>query len=102
MVAYESLKLKEKFNWVIPKVVVVAYRCSCLQELFIMKFNLEFKWGFTKVAVTRADHLQEKCSSFLFKLFGLVLSLVSAISVIFVFVTERTITERFYSWFINS
>ena len=59
MVAYESLKIKEKFNWVIPKVVVVAYQSGCLRELFITKFNLQFKWGFTKVAVTRADHLQE-------------------------------------------
>ena len=38
---------------------MVTYQSGCLQELFITKFNLHFKWGFTKVAVTRADHLQE-------------------------------------------
>ena len=47
MVAYESLKTKEKSSWVIPKVVAVAQRSSW--ELFIIKFKLQFKRGFTEV-----------------------------------------------------
>ena len=54
MVAYESLKTKEKSNWVIPKVVAVAYESGRLRELFIKEFEWHFKWGFTKVVVTRA------------------------------------------------
>ena len=59
MVAYKSLKTKEKSNWVIPKVITVAYRSGRLWELFIIKFKLQFKWGFAKVVVTRAGRLQE-------------------------------------------
>ena len=36
--AYESLKTKDKFSWVIPKVVTDKYRSSRLRELFITKF----------------------------------------------------------------
>ena len=35
VVAYESLKAKEKSGWVIPKVVESTYESSRLQELFI-------------------------------------------------------------------
>ena len=52
MVAYESLKTKEKS------------KSGCgrgrLRELFITKFKSQFKRGFTKVVVTRADCLQER------------------------------------------
>ena len=51
MVAYYSLKTKEKSSWVIPKVVAVAYGSGCLQEVFITKCNSQFKQGFTKVVV---------------------------------------------------
>ena len=57
MVAYESLKTKEKSSWVIPKVVVVAYGSGRLRELFIKEFEFLFKQGFTKVLVTRAGRL---------------------------------------------
>ena len=59
MVAYKSLKTKEKFSWVIPTVVAVAYDSGRLRELFITKFTSQFKWGFAKVVVTRAGRLQE-------------------------------------------
>ena len=59
MVTYKSLKTKEKSSWVIPKVVVVAYRSGRLRELFITKFKSQFKRGFTKVVVTRAGRLRE-------------------------------------------
>ena len=55
MVAYESLKTKEKSSWVIPKVVVVTYRIGRLRDLFITKF----KRGFTNVVVTRVGRLRE-------------------------------------------
>ena len=54
MVAYESLKTKEKSSWVIPKVVAVAYGSGLLSELFITKYKSQFKRGSTKVIVTRA------------------------------------------------
>ena len=57
MVAYKSLKTKEKSSWVIQK--VVAYGNGCLQELFNAKFKSQFKWGFAKVVVTRAGRLRE-------------------------------------------
>ena len=59
MVAYKSLKTKEKSSWVIPKVVAVAYGSGHLQEFFIAKFKSQFKWGFAKVVVTRAGRLRE-------------------------------------------
>ena len=59
MVAYYSLKTKEKSSWVIPKVVAVAYGSGCLQEVFITKCNSQFKQGFTKVVVPRAGRLRE-------------------------------------------
>ena len=59
MVAYKSLKTKEKSSWVIPKVVEVAYWSGCLRELFITKFKSQFKWDFAKVVVTRAGRLRE-------------------------------------------
>ena len=59
MVAFESLKTKEKSSLVIPKVVAVAFRSSRLQELFITKFKSQFKRGFTKVVLTRAGRLEE-------------------------------------------
>ena len=55
MVAYYSLKTKEKSSWVIPKVVAVAYKT----EVFITKCNSQFKQGFTKVVVPRAGRLRE-------------------------------------------
>ena len=39
VVAYESLKTKEKSGWVIPKVVAVAYGSGHLRELFIKEFE---------------------------------------------------------------
>ena len=60
MVAYKSLKTREKSSWAIPKVVGVAYGSCRLRELFITKFKSQFKWGFAKVVdVTRAGRLQE-------------------------------------------
>ena len=59
MVAYKSLKTKEKSSWVISKVVAVAYGSGRLQELFNAKFKSQFKWGFAKVVVTRAGRLRE-------------------------------------------
>ena len=61
--AYESLKIKDKFSWVIPKVVTDKYRSSRLRELFITKFiniKSQFKWGFTNVPITRAGLLWER------------------------------------------
>ena len=55
MVAYETLRTKEKSSWVIPKVVAVAYESFSV----ITKFKSQFKLGFTKVVVTRADCSQE-------------------------------------------
>ena len=57
VVAYESLKTKEKSSWVIPKVVTVTNESVRLQELFITKSKSQF--GFTKVVITRAGHLLE-------------------------------------------
>ena len=57
VVAYESLKTKEKSSWAIPKVVSVANESIFLQELFITKFKSQF--SFTKVVITRACHLLE-------------------------------------------
>ena len=59
MVAYKSLKTKEKCSWVIPKVDLAAYGSGHLRELFITKFKSQFKWGFAKVVVTRAGRSQE-------------------------------------------
>ena len=59
VVAYESLKTKEKSSWVIPKVVAVTYWSDRLRELFIIKFNSLFKLVFTNVVVTRAGRLRE-------------------------------------------
>ena len=53
------LKNKGKVQSVIPKVVVVAYGSSRLQDLFITKFNSQFKLGFTEVFVNRAGRLGE-------------------------------------------
>ena len=56
MVAYDSLKTKEKSSWVIPKVVAVAYE----SEVFIAKCKSQsVQRGFTKVVVTRAGCLRE-------------------------------------------
>lgn len=52
VVTYESLKTKENTSWQLPKVVVVAYKSSHLQELLITEFKWQFKWGFTMVVVT--------------------------------------------------
>ena len=49
----------EHSEWVIPKVVGVAYGSVLLRDLFITKFNLQFKRGVTKVVVTRAGRLRE-------------------------------------------
>jgi len=59
VVAYKSLKTKEKSSWAIPKVLSVAYGSGRLRELFITKFKSPFKWGVAKVVVTRASRLQE-------------------------------------------
>ena len=50
MVAYKSLKTKEKSSWVILRVVAVAYGSGRLGS---------FLWGFAKVVVTRAGRLRE-------------------------------------------
>ena len=52
MVAYKSLKTKEKSSWVMAKVVEVAYGS-------VTKFKTQFKWGFAKMVVTRAGRLRE-------------------------------------------
>ena len=49
VVAYKSLKTKEKSG---------SGR-GHLQELFIKKFQSQFKWGFAKVVVTRTGRSQE-------------------------------------------
>ena len=56
MVAYESLKTKEKSSWVIQ-----TSRSGRLRELFIIitKYWLQFKRDFTKVVVSRAGRLPE-------------------------------------------
>ena len=54
MVAYESLKTKEKSILVIPELVAVAFGSFSLQSL-----SFEFKQGFTKVVVTIAGRLRE-------------------------------------------
>jgi len=59
VVAYKSLKTKEKFSWIIPKVVAVAYGRDCSRELFITKFKFQFKRGFTKVVEPRTGRLRE-------------------------------------------
>ena len=53
MVAYKSLKPKEKSSWAIPKVVAVAYGSGLLwkgrlRELFISKLKSQFKRDFSK------------------------------------------------------
>ena len=58
MVAYESLKTKENFSWVIPKVVAVTYGSGRLRELFFTKFKSQFKRVTTHVVVTRARRLR--------------------------------------------
>ena len=52
MVAYKSLKTKEKLGN--PK----SGR-GHLRELFITKFKSQLKWGFAKVVVIRAARLRE-------------------------------------------
>ena len=42
MVAYESLKTKEKSSWVITKVVMVSYGSGRLRELFITNLSLSY------------------------------------------------------------
>ena len=59
VVAYESLKTKEKSSWVIPKVVAVVYGSVRWRELFITKFKSQFKRDFTNVVITRAGRLRE-------------------------------------------
>ena len=59
MVAYKSLKTKEKSGWAIPKVAMVAYGSGRLQELFITKFKLQCIWSFTKVVINRVGRLWE-------------------------------------------
>jgi len=59
VVAYRSVKTKEKSSWAIPKVVAVAYASGRSRELFITKFKSQYKWGFAKVVVTRSVRLQE-------------------------------------------
>ena len=59
MVAYKSLKTKEKSSWVILKVVAVAYGSGGSRKLFITKFKSQFKWGFSKVVITGAGRLRE-------------------------------------------
>ena len=62
MVAYESLKTKEKSSWVIPKVVGVAYGSGRLRELFIKEFECQtgsykggrnWSWSLTRVVASR-------------------------------------------------
>ena len=57
---YSSVDLNAQHSeWVIPKVVALAYGSGHLRDLFITKFKSQFKWGFTKVVVTRAGRLRE-------------------------------------------
>ena len=55
MVAYKSLKTKEKSSWVIPKVVAIAYESFSSESL-----RHRSNGGFTKVAVNRAGRLRER------------------------------------------
>ena len=48
MVAYKSLKTKEKSSWVIPKVVADAYGSGRVRELFITKFKSQFNGVFQR------------------------------------------------------
>ena len=59
VVAYESLKKKEKSSSVIPKVVADAYGNGRLRELSIKEFEWHFKRDFAKLDVTRAVRLWE-------------------------------------------
>ena len=43
----------------IQKVFAVTFGSPHFRELFITKFKLQFKRGFTKVTITRAGCLQE-------------------------------------------
>ena len=53
-----ELKTKEKFSWVIPKVVMATEESS--EESFsLQSVSHSSKGGFTKVVVTRAGCLQE-------------------------------------------
>ena len=48
----------EKSSWVIPRVVAVSYESFSLQS-----FKSQFKWGFTKLVVTRAGRLMRIVAS---------------------------------------
>ena len=52
VVAFKSIKTKEKSSWVVPKVVAVAPGSGLLQEIFIAKFKLQFKRCFANMVVT--------------------------------------------------
>ena len=39
VVAYESLKTKEKSSWLIPKVLAVVHRNGCLRELSLQSLS---------------------------------------------------------------
>ena len=58
MVAYESLKTKEKSSWVILKVVELNYGSGRLRELLITKFKSQFKRSFAHGHATRASTVQ--------------------------------------------
>ena len=46
MVAYKSLKTKEKSSWVIPKVVAVAYGSFSLQSLSRSSNGVSQRWSY--------------------------------------------------------
>ena len=45
VVAYESLKTKEKCSWVIPKVVAVAYESFLLKSLSDISNGVSQRWS---------------------------------------------------------
>ena len=60
VVAYESLKTREKSTWVLnPKSGDCQYWSGRWRELLITKFKSQFKQGFTKVVVTFKSNLKE-------------------------------------------
>ena len=60
MVAYESLKTKEKSSWVIPKVAAVSYGSGHLGDFSLQSLShRQLKRDFTKVVVTRAGRVRD-------------------------------------------
>ena len=55
VVGYESLKTKENFRWVIPKMVAVTFQSFSLQNLSHSLNEVSQRWS----VVTRVAHLGE-------------------------------------------